>query len=294
MVSSVLLHFGGMLAVCSAVAWHVCVCSFHHCSWAWGQIPVQRYVASAHAQAMCRRALLAWRGVLVAYFFSWFLSLPLLSWSRVSSPPWFFFLCFGGLFIIITFTGLLVPVWRVRKRGLGAGGLVAGLRVGMPVGVLPPWDVIAVASPLAHEQSTSSCLSSGVKLDPLHHRRFAGRLGRGKKGSTRGTTLGRGKSWSAFPFSGIPSRSEGEVLGGVYMRKLAPARVSCRDDFFISYHVYVMAGSFHISLFDGTLHVVKIHVWFKIANITHAIPFQSTGRPISDRNVRSFRVYMLP
>ena len=131
--------------------------------------------------------------------------------------------------------------------------------VGIPVGVLPPWDVIAVASPLAHEQPTSTC-DAGVKRDPFYHRRFAGRLERGKKGSTRGTTLGRGKSLSAFPFSGIPSRSEGEVLGGVYMRKLAPARVSCRDDFFISYHVYVMAGSFRISLFDGTLHVVKIHV----------------------------------
>ena len=32
------------------------------------------------------------------------------------------------------------------------------------------------------------------------------------------------------------------------------------------------AGSFHISLFEGTLHVDKIHVWFKIANITHAPP----------------------
>ena len=61
-------------------------------------------------------------------------------------------------------------------------------------------------------------------------------------------------------------------LGGVYMRKLAPARVSYRDDFLISYRVYMMTGSFHISLFEGTLHVDKIHVWFKIANITHALP----------------------
>ena len=38
------------------------------------------------------------------------------------------------------------------------------------------------------------------------------------------------------------------------MRKLAPARVSYRDDFFISYRV--MIGSFHISLFEGTLHTV--------------------------------------
>jgi len=30
---------------------------------------------------------------------------------------------------------------------MGAGGLVAGLRVGRPVDVLPPWGVIAVAAP---------------------------------------------------------------------------------------------------------------------------------------------------
>ena len=60
--------------------------------------------------------------------------------------------------------------------------------------------------------------------------------------------------------------------GGVYMRKLVPARVSYRDDFLISYRVYMMTGSFHISLFEGTLHVDKIHVRFKIANITHALP----------------------
>ena len=55
------------------------------------------------------------------------------------------------------------------------------------------------------------------------------------------------------------------------MRKLAPARVSHWDDFLISYRVYMMTGSFHILLFNGTFHVDKIHVWFKIANITHAL-----------------------
>ena len=35
------------------------------------------------------------------------------------------------------------------------------------------------------------------------------------------------------------------VLGGVYMRKLAPARLSYRHDFLISYRVY-MTGLFHI------------------------------------------------
>ena len=63
-----------------------------------------------------------------------------------------------------------------------------------------------------------------------------------------------------------------KVLGAVYMRKLTPAWVSCRDDFGISYCIYMMTGSFHITLFKGTLHVDKIHVWFKIANITRALP----------------------
>ena len=56
------------------------------------------------------------------------------------------------------------------------------------------------------------------------------------------------------------------------MRKLAPARVSYRDDFFVSYRVYIMTGSFHIPLCEGTLHVDKMHLRFKIANITHALP----------------------
>ena len=56
------------------------------------------------------------------------------------------------------------------------------------------------------------------------------------------------------------------------MRDLAPAQVLYREDFLISYRIYMMTGSFHISLFEGTLHVDKIHVRFKIANITHALP----------------------
>ena len=55
------------------------------------------------------------------------------------------------------------------------------------------------------------------------------------------------------------------------MRKLAPARISHWHDFLISYRVYMMTGSFHILLFNGTFHVDKIHVWFKMANITHAL-----------------------
>ena len=56
------------------------------------------------------------------------------------------------------------------------------------------------------------------------------------------------------------------------MRKLVPARVSYRDDFFISHRFYIITGSFDISLFECALYVDKIHVRFKIANITHALP----------------------
>ena len=89
-------------------------------------------------------------------------------------------------------------------------------------------------------------------------------------------------------------RLEPNNLRSVYMRKLAQARVSYRDDFLISFHVYTMTGSFHISFCEGTLHVNKIHMWFKIGYITHALPVPVYGRPISHRNVWSFRVYMIP
>ena len=78
------------------------------------------------------------------------------------------------------------------------------------------------------------------------------------------------------------------------MRKLAPARVSHWDDFLISYRVYMMTGSFYILLFNGTFHVDKIHVWFKIANITHALPVPVYWQTDSHRNGWSFRVYMIP
>ena len=55
------------------------------------------------------------------------------------------------------------------------------------------------------------------------------------------------------------------------MRKLTPAQVSYRDNFLISYCVYMMMGHFISCLFEGTLHDDKIHVQFKIAHITHAL-----------------------
>ena len=56
------------------------------------------------------------------------------------------------------------------------------------------------------------------------------------------------------------------------MRKLAPARVSYQDDFLISFRVYMMTGSFHIALiYKGTIHVDKIHVPIKIANMASIV-----------------------
>ena len=57
------------------------------------------------------------------------------------------------------------------------------------------------------------------------------------------------------------------------MRKLAPALVSYQDDVLISYRVNMMMGHFISQRFEGTLHVDKIHLQFKIASITHALPF---------------------
>ena len=38
------------------------------------------------------------------------------------------------------------------------------------------------------------------------------------------------------------------------------------------FRVYIITGSFHISLLEGTLHADKIHVRFKIKNISHQLP----------------------
>ena len=77
------------------------------------------------------------------------------------------------------------------------------------------------------------------------------------------------------------------------MRKLAHAGVSYWDDFLISYRIYMMTGSFHISLFEGTLYVDKIYVWSKIANITHALPVPVYRQTDFTPKRLSSRVYMI-
>ena len=87
------------------------------------------------------------------------------------------------------------------------------------------------------------------------------------------------------------------MLGGVYMRKLAPAWVSYQHDFLISQRVYMMTGLFHILQVVGYLKVhfmlIKCTYDSKSRTLRMRYPFQPTGRPISHRNVWSFRVYMI-
>ena len=71
------------------------------------------------------------------------------------------------------------------------------------------------------------------------------------------------------------------------MRKLAPARVSYRNDFLISYRVYKFA-CFSLS---HEQHDNAILNWRKLRM---RYPFQFAGRPISHQSECSFRVYMIP
>jgi len=92
-------------------------------------------------------------------------------------------------------------------------------------------------------------------------------------------------------------RMEGAIsaLGGVYMRKLAPARVSHWDDFFWFCIAFTWWLGHFISCYL-TAHFMLIKYTFasKSQTLRMRYPFQSTGRPISHRNGWSFRVYMIP
>ena len=72
------------------------------------------------------------------------------------------------------------------------------------------------------------------------------------------------------------------------MRKLAPVRVSYRDDFLISYRVYMMMGHFMVHF-----RLIKYTCDSKSQTLRRRYLFQSTGRSISHRNGWSFRVYMI-
>ena len=66
------------------------------------------------------------------------------------------------------------------------------------------------------------------------------------------------------------------------MRKLAQARVSYRDDFLISYRIYMMTGSFHTVSRYLKVHfmLIKYTCDPKSQTLRMRYPFQSIGRPI--------------
>ena len=66
-------------------------------------------------------------------------------------------------------------------------------------------------------------------------------------------------------------------------------------DFVTHFTAFILlTGSFYISrVQEDILHVDKIHVRFKSQTFRMRYPFQSTSRPISHRNEKSFRVNMI-
>ena len=122
------------------------------------------YVVFALHSKLCWRGV-ARRGGLVAKRSVSLGSPPSLRFLGLGSPPpsfpffffFLYFLYFIYLFILFCFFSwglfILLPLgfWPqcdgCYSGGLGAGGLVAGLRVGRPVGVLPPWGVLRLQPP---------------------------------------------------------------------------------------------------------------------------------------------------
>ena len=92
-----------------------------------------------------------WRSSRVAFLS---VPLPLLSWFRVSPSFRPFFSRFGGLFILLPL-GFWPQCDGCYSGGLDVGrGLVAGLRVGRPVGVLPATWPMGTQTPLATQALT--------------------------------------------------------------------------------------------------------------------------------------------
>ena len=75
------------------------------------------------------------------------------------------------------------------------------------------------------------------------------------------------------------------------MRKLALAQVAYQDDFLILYPIYMITGSVHLRVHFMS---IKYTCESKLQTLRMRYPFQSTGRPISHRNVWLFCVYMIP
>ena len=99
------------------------------------------YVVFVLYLKLCQRGV-AWCGVPVAQRFSWFPSLPPLSFLFIQLVIY----SSGGWFILLPL-GFWPQCDGCYSGVLGAGGLVAGLQVGRPVAVLPPWGVLRLQPP---------------------------------------------------------------------------------------------------------------------------------------------------
>ena len=107
-------------------------------------------------------------------------------------------------------------------------------------------------------------------------------------------------------FIGIPSGSlsggkkatpvQWALLGDVYMRNLAPARVSYRDDFFLfRVALTLWLGHFISRYLKVHFMLIKYTQDLKSQTLRIRYPFQSTGRlRFHTETVWSFRVYMIP
>ena len=84
------------------------------------------------------------------------------------------------------------------------------------------------------------------------------------------------------------------VLGGVYKRKLAPARVSYQDDFLISQSFTWWLCHFISRYLKVHFMLIKYTCDSKSQTLRRRYLFRSTGRPISHRDKWSFCVYMIP
>ena len=97
--------------------------------------------------------------------------------------------------------------------------------------------------------------------------------------------------WAGY----APGCADGKrSLGGVYTRKLAPARVSYQDDFFLFRIAFTLwLGHFISRYLKVHFMLIKYTCDSKSQTLRMRYPFQSTGRPISHRNGWSFRIYMI-
>ena len=84
------------------------------------------------------------------------------------------------------------------------------------------------------------------------------------------------------------------ILGGVHMRKLAPARVSYEMTFWFDIPFTWWLGHFISRHLKEHFISIKYTCDSKSQTLRMRYLFQSTGRPISHRNVWSFRVYVTP